>query len=362
MSSSGLSVRSGLVAALVALLGCNDNSFFIGEKKPPVAPPPGAVQGRVCDPSGRTWLADALVYTHLFDRDGKLYETREAYSDRDGYWTIDDLPAEYSYTFYVQYGDQVLDNPTTWVGPGDFIELEEPDCFDPLQINTAIITGDYDQFDEVLANMGFANYNLVDGLLYEDVTSFLLDPEAMSQYDIIFFNGGHLEEDVIYDTDGSDTAGIHSQILANIDAYVEAGGVVYGSDWAYDMVEQIWPDRIEWVGDDLTPNEAQVGEYDSVTATINDEAMAAWLGSSTLRVEYDLPVWPPIESTAASVTSHLKGSVSYRTGTESYALADVPLLVSFTSGEGRVVFSTFRVARNGTDDMTLILQYMMYNL
>ncbi len=362
MSTPGLAGRFFGGAALVALLGCNDNSFFIGEKSPPVAPAPGTVQGRVCDPSGRTWLADALVYTHLFDREGKLYETREAYSDRDGYWTIDELPADYSYTFYVQYGDQVLDSPTTWVGPGDFVELDEPDCFDPLQINVAIITGDYDQFDEVLGNMGFANYVLIDGMDQAVVSSFLLDAEAMSQYDIIFFNGGHLEEDIIYDTDASDTAAVHTQIRTNIDAYVNDGGVVYGSDWAYDTIEGIWPDRIEWVGDDTLPNDAQTGEYDSVSATITDEAMAAWLGTNTLRVEYDLPVWPPIESTAGSVTSHVRGSVSYRSGTETFALADVPLLVSFTSGEGRVVFSTFRMARNGSEDVTLILQYMMYNL
>ena len=40
----------------------------------------------------------------------------------------------------------------------------------------------------------------------------------------------------------------------------------------------------------------------------------------------------------------------------------VPLLASFSSGEGKVVFSTFRVAKNSSCDIMQVLQYMMYNL
>ena len=65
---------------------------------------------------------------------------------------------------------------------------------------------------------------------------------------------------------------------------------------------------------------------------------------------------------SASVTTHLSGGVAYRVGTETYNLADVPLMVSFTAGEGKVVFSTFRVARNGSQEMLEVLQYIMYNL
>jgi hypothetical protein len=357
--------RSSLCAvALLTMIavGCNDTSFFVDKGDPAPAPEPASVQGRVCDPSGRTWLADALVYVHLFDAGGTLYETREAYSDRDGYWTIDNLPPDNEYTFYVQAGDVILEQRTVYVGDGDFVQLDEPECFDPLQVDVAIVAGDYDNFDTVLSSMGFANFFLVDGTNPTELTDFLSDTAAMSQYDIIFFNGGHQEEDVIYDTDASDTAGVHSTVVQNIRDYVSAGGSVYASDWAYDVIEQGWPDRMTWVGDDTIPNDAQMGEYTTVSATVKDEAMADWLGSSTISVQYDLPVWPPIASAAESVTTHLEANVSYRQGTESYNLAQVPVLVSFTSGEGRVVFSTFRVARNGSDDMLLILQYMMYSL
>jgi hypothetical protein len=45
-----------------------------------------------------------------------------------------------------------------------------------------------------------------------------------------------------------------------------------------------------------------------------------------------------------------------------HVLTSVPILYSFNSGDGKVVFSTFRVARNTSDEMVSVLQYMMYRL
>jgi len=99
-----------------------------------------------------------------------------------------------------------------------------------------------------------------------------------------------------------------------------------------------------------------------LSADVADQTLAEWLDSEEMDIEYDLPVWPPIEEVSGYVTTHLTGDVSYREGQDTTALTDVPLLVSFSSGDGRVVFSTFRIAKNGTSDMMLALQYMMYSL
>ena len=215
----------------------------------------------------------------------------------------------------------------------------------------------------MLNNLGFANYQLIDGQNYGDVTDFLLDETALSQFDMVFFNGGHIEEDVIYDeddtVDGTETV---AGVITNLQNYVQGGGVVYGSDWAYDVIEAGWPDRIDWVGSDNTPNDAQVGDYDLVEAAVSDGALAGWLDSNLIAVEYDLAVWPPIEKVSGSVSTHIAGNVNYRLGTNVYTLSAVPLLVSFTDGEGKVVFSTFRLARNSSTEMMLVLQYMMYSL
>jgi hypothetical protein len=339
-------------------VGCNESSFFVKGDPELEGPKPGSIEGRVCDPSGRTWLADAKVYTHLFDPTGHLYETRLVYTDRDGRWILEELPPEYTYQIFVQYGDDIIETHEAYVGDRDAVSIEEPDCFDPLTLNVAVVTGDYDDFDLVLERMGFANYTLVDGLSESETVDFFNDLEGMLKYDVIFVNGGFVEEGVVFSDDGT-----HELYMQNIRDYVTAGGAIYASDWAYDLVEIGWPERLDFAGDDTIIDDAQVGEYDLVTSNIVDASLSDWLESSTLDIEYDLPVWPPIESVdEAAVTTHLEGNVSYRIGTETFTLVDAPLLVSFTSGEGKVVFSTFRVAKNGTMEMMEILQYMMYYL
>lgn len=340
------------------LVGCSESTFYVKDDVPPGLDD-GQIRGRVCSADGRNWQADAMAYTNLIDSEGRLYETAIAYTDLDGYFQLTDLPAEQEYTVYVTYGADYLLEQTVWVGDGEVVELDTPDCFDPLELDVAVVSGDYDDFQLVLSNMGFANYEVIDGLDNSELTGFLLDPDAMSQYDIIFFNGGFIEEGIIY---GGDDKTLTTQVMSNIVEYVEAGGAIYASDWAYDVVEQGWPDAINFVGTDDEPDAAQLGEYGFVTAAVSDSAMAEWLGSNYIDVEYDLPVWPPVESIDSAVSVHLTGTIDYREGTSTYTLSSVPILVSFSAGEGRVTFSTFRVAKNASTDMMLVLQYMMYNL
>jgi hypothetical protein len=354
-------MRIATLAIALALAGCTEQNFFV-PTEPVNTPEPGSVEGRVCDPSGRTWLADALVYTYLRNDEGRIYDTKTAYSDRNGYWLLDELPMGYEYDIFVQYGYDVLETHRVWVDDGEHVVLEQPDCFDPLQVDVAVISGDYDDFQIVLTNMGFANYELIDGLTSEELVHFLSDPAALEPFDIIFFNGGHVEQDVIYDAEGTAPEGQVDAIMANIIDYVEAGGTIYGSDWAYDVIERGWPSRINFVGDDNVPDDAQKGEYAYVNAAVSDSALAEFLGKDYIEVEFDLPVWPVMDSVDGSVSVHLSATVEYREGTETISLPARPILASFTAGEGKVVYASFRVAKNATADMVMSLQYMMYNL
>lgn len=368
------------VGATVLATGCKQDKTFtrIDDENPVVSP--GQISGRVCDASGKTWLQDATVYTHVKEGE-RVIETRIAYTDRDGYFLLEELPGEREYDVLIQFGDESLTEQQKtglWLGDGEDKVLDEPDCFDPLTIDVAIITGSYDSFELVLSNMGFANYTEVDGLDRGEVEGFLTDLTAMQSYDIIFFNGGHVEEYVIYEPveededepglgDGGEegdtgTIPVSEEIMDNIRAYVEGGGSIYASDWAYDVVEQAYPDRLDFVGDDSVPDSAQLGEYDLVSAAVSDSSMAGWLGEDYIDVEYDLPVWPPIETATDSVSVHLRGDVTYRQGTVTRNIPTAPLLVSFGAGEGKVVYSTFRVAKNANSDVLQVLQYMMYNL
>jgi hypothetical protein len=69
-------------------------------------------------------------------------------------------------------------------------------------------------------------------------------------------------------------------------------------------------------------------------------------------------VWPAVEGASSTVSVHLTGAI-YREGTNVYRLTAVPPLASFTSGEGKVAYATFRVAKKVNADVMLTLQYMM---
>ncbi len=365
--------------AALALGACGSDTQFIPDNEVHQVISPGEIAGRVCDPSGKTWLQDAQVYTHIKAGD-TIIDTEIVYTDRDGRFLLESLPGEQEYDLFMQYGNsRLLDQESygVWVGDGERVEMPEPDCFDPLQIDVAIISGSYDSFELVLTNMGFANYIEVEGASTAELQGFLSDLDNLRSFDIIFFNGGHVEEDVIYPkpTDDSGDIGlgdggaedtgsipISDTIMQNLRDYVSEGGSIYASDWSYDVVEQGWPDRIDFVGDDTVPDAAQLGEYDLVNAAVADNMLADWLDTDYIEIEYDLPVWAPIVSTSDSVSVHLVGNVAYRQGQATYNLTNSPLLVSFTSGEGKVVYSTFRVAKNASSEVLQTLQYMMYNL
>ena len=108
------------------------------------------------------------------------------------------MPSGTVYTVYIQYGDEILQTHEVNVEGGNEVVLEEPDCFDPLELDVAVISGDYDDFQTVLSHMGFANYEVIDGLIGAEMAGFLTDLDKMLQYDIIVFNGGHVEEGLIY--------------------------------------------------------------------------------------------------------------------------------------------------------------------
>jgi hypothetical protein len=302
-----------------------------------------------------------MAYVNLLDDAGAIRDTRIAYTDLDGYWEIKDLPGDEEYTWYTMYGPTTLDSDKVYVPGGTTVEIEEPDCFDPLALDVAVVEGNYDDFHLVLNEMGFANYELIDGLDQAEIKDFLSNAEKLAEYDIIFFNGGFIESEVIYNEENPLDADVALR-LANLKAFVENGGTVYASDWAYDVVEIIWPEAADFVGDDLEPNAAQMGDYGSVTASVTDTSLSEFLGVDTLDILYDLPVWPPASETSGSVSVHLEGRVFYTDGQNSGVPLNSPLLFSFNAGQGKVVYSSFRVARNASAEMVDTLQYMMYSL
>ena len=114
---------------------------------------------------------------------------------------------------------------------GGTYELTEPECLDPESVNVAVVEGEYDDIGAILDGMDI-DYDTYNAYTYLDL---LEDPAALAEYDIIFFNCGMSfswmdDQDIVAD---------------NLRAFVEDGGSVYASDWAYGLVEAGWPSAMD---------------------------------------------------------------------------------------------------------------------
>jgi hypothetical protein len=346
-------IRSWLVIGATALgfcAGCND--VQLDRNTPPEEDTTGSVAGRICAPTGDAWLENAYVYTNLISASGELTGIRETWTDRDGNFVLDRVPEAAQTTLYVQKGTFQASLEAE-VRKGALTRLPDPPCLDPLSISAAVVTGEYDAFSDMLDLVGVTNYAEIDGADADSLTGFFSSLDALLGYDLICVNGGIVEAGVID----------QPAIADNIAVYVQAGGSLFVTDWSYDVIERSFPDAVEFLGDDGQLNAAQLGVAGTVSdARVVDQSLAGYLGRQTVEIRYDLAWWPVIEGAAGQVVVHVTGNVDYYDGTAEVPLTGAPLLVSFSSGYGSVVFSTFRQGANLDEDMAQILQYMLYKL
>jgi hypothetical protein len=323
----------------------------------------GDISGRVCDPTGYTWLEGATVFVNIYDDEGWLTEVKITTTDEDGWWSLSELPTGQAHEVMIQKGTEVIESHTVDIRAGRTTKLEEPACLDPSTLDIAVISGNYDDFDQVLDHMGITDYVVINGLDQVELEDFLLNPTAMADYDLIFFNGGTLEEGVFYDTEDASNPTV-AEVQQNLRDFVTEGGSVYASDWAYDVLVQTWPDRLDFLGAEGTPNSAQLGASQAVNARVANFAMSEFLELDTdyVPVTYDLPVWPPLVQVGSTVSTHLVADIEYRENGVTLYQAASPLLVSFNGGGGRVVFSSFRMVANDNEDMVKVMKYVMFAL
>jgi len=235
--------------------------------------------------------------------------------------------------------------------------------------------GYYDEIENVLAKLGFGSvdgmgrldetapfdFTLVDGSEslgdeYEDFEDFVSDPANLAQYDIIFINCGQYEQ----------TFFTNPTFVNNLRTYVDAGGSLYASDWAYDFVEVAFPESVDFEGNDAQTNSAAVGESGPMTAQVSDPALATALGGSTVSLNYDLPQWVVPTSAAGNARVLVTGNASafnYQTF-QTYNVPNAPLAVQFHFGQngGSVIYTSFHNEQQSTQDMDLILSYMVFEL
>lgn len=304
----------------------------------------GQLSGRVCDPERFVWLEGASVYLHIIDESGTLKDTRTTLSDADGNWTLDNL-ADGTYEVYVQYGSTTLDIFVATVNNGQETVVPQTDCSGSADVNVAVVTGDFDEFDTVLNSVGIGGAHLVNGQTGDELIQFLGNADEMATYDAIFFAGGHLEDGIFYSSDGSDAATVGA-IRDRLQTYVKKGGIVFASDWSYDVIEQTWPEAIEFYGDDSVPDVAQIGEIGELSAEISNDSLKEEIGDDSVKMNLDLDAWPIVTGAGDDSKVFLHADAPWRIGMETGEEGSSPLAIEFESGDGMVVFTPWRMAAN----------------
>ena len=346
-------MRFNLLASVLLLCACSENETNFRDV-PPATPADGGITGQICDEQLQVWMEGATVYAHKTDDDGVVYDTATDITDFEGRFELA-LPTGKPYDVYVAKGNEIVQQFTVEVPAETMVELPDPTCFGDVDVSVAVVSGAYDDLEVLIQAVGIAQFVEVDGQATDELTDFLSNPALLNEQDIVFFNGGHLEQGVIYPAGDPNV----DLIQANLRQYVQNGGVVFASDWAYDLVEQIWPDKIDFLGDDLQLDAAQKGEAGDVNAVVADEFMSAAVGFGQVTVAYDLSVFPVIDSVGPDTRVYLEGPLAFRNGQVVDQIDPSPIAVSFEDGNGRVYYTGYRNSANGAGDMLSVLQYLL---
>ncbi|MFZ9887650.1 MAG: MSCRAMM family protein, partial [Myxococcota bacterium] len=319
---------------------------------PPPPPATGTVRGRVCAPDGSTWLADATVTVSTANG---VVETT---TDEEGRYTLSGVPAGEDVEVTVTKGS-FTSTFVVEVPANGIVDIPEEECALDQDVNIAVVAGLWDNVKSVLLNVGIDPANITD---YSSgwAEALLTDYELLSQYDIVFLNCG-LDETAFLNNLG--TSGI---MRDNLRQFVANGGSVYASDQAYDIIEASFPNYIEFYGSDAAPQSAQAGAtIDSIIADVVDAGLANALGSSQLELHYPLPAWTVMESVSSAVRVFIRGNAVVNPVPLlplSETLSNVPHTVSFSSGAGKVVYTSFHQEPGINVQMERVLQLLVFEL
>ena len=332
----------------------------------------GFIVGRVCAPGTADQpLVGARVTARYTGSDGSSYVETPVFTLEDGSFIIDPIGPTRATNVVVRA--QKDDFAFTWNVPFVASRVDDPDgvnvtagvACEPLVPDDSrrylVVEGQYDRIQDVLSRMELSNVTLHDGI---PSTLFWAEElfstrDYINEFDVVFVNCG--VEEIEFAQRLSPNA------LTNLRKYVEQGGSLYVSDWAYELVEQAFPDKINFINDDLEHDAAQVAIGGAYPTRVIDEGLQAVVGTS-FEIDFAFQLGTVITEVAPDVTIYLEADMSFRrkVGGEFIAdrLTNTPVTVGFKHGLGKVIYTSFHQeadeALDGPEDA--VLRYLVFEL
>lgn len=207
---------------------------------------------------------------------------------------------------------------------------------DTNKIKIAVTTKGFDDIGAILDELGYPWTEITD----EDLT----DYSKISPYDVIFANcNWH-------------AANIAPNAVNALQEFVQKGGSLYASDYAYAYVNEAFPGFINFYDDPY------IGYGGYVEADVVDPGLANYLNPdappATIDLHFDLGAWVPVESVAENTQIYLRGDIETGDGPKQ----DSPLTVSFrpyADSPGTVIYTAFHNEEQLTEMQEKLLVYLV---
>ncbi len=243
----------------------------------------------------------------------------------DAAGTIQTVVSSGKHVFHAQRGDFSGNIEVEVCGDGQRVAVP----IRPPAGTLGVVKGIYDDIDDVLSGMGFVkneDFVIIDGADIESAG-------GLDQFRYVFINCGH-ELDLTRPT-----------LSSNLFNWVDQGGALYTSDWAFDVVANVFPGHA--TGD-------RIGTDGDYGAQVLDNPLAEHLDKDDVELDYNLGAWNVIFSIEADVEELVRGVDG--------EVRNMPLLFRFEQGDGRVTYTTFHNEAQTTADMDRILSYLVFSL
>lgn len=268
-------------AALFTLPGCDKKETPAGE------PTMGTITGKVVAMNGTTPIPMATVFV---DADGEIYLT---YTNLQGDFNLE-VPSG-THPLYIESGKGNIFRSMTTITVPESKTVSVPDGQIKLaQVGAlAYIAGAFDNIQDIIINdLGYTATELT----VADLDNY----NTLNNFDGIFFNCGKSDP-------------LNGNKYQNLLTYVNSGGSVYASDWAVEYLTGdgnakshqdhillpsqktgCTPEVGGFIDDSLLCSDKLGPMTTIVAANILPADIQAYMGLSTIDVEYDLGGWETI--------------------------------------------------------------------
>ena len=245
-------------------------------------------------------------------------------TDAVGYYRFQSVP-DGTYKIYFSKGsfaDTVgIAVPITGYAPIARVKTSKP---------LAFYWGDYDDLQTIIRNMGYAPDSLVLSDFY--------NPQKLLQYSIICINSGISARNELSSGPVSD----------NLRNYLNSGGRIYASDWAFSCVMGIHPELEGTFTGSI---------MDSVKAGIVYTPLSTRLNKDSAIISYNSASWLSLDTSINQSVNIPYLKLSYGT------VSDNPIaFFRFENNSGKLIYTTFHRDPLATVDMINILQYFFFEL